>query len=701
MLGVRPFLGRVFPPEDANAGASEVIISHAMWRDQFGSDPSVIGRMIRLDYRWTYTIVGVMPEGFAYPAGASAWTPLAYAGTISSGERQLRYHGAIARLREGVTLEQTIGETSVIAAQLAAEYPASNAGWTMQLMPLDRSIVGDTRATLLVLLGLAGCVLLVACGNVATLAVARATARQHETAVRVALGAGTRRLLRQWAAEGLLLALLGGAGGLTMAYWSVRLLLIVAPSGIPRLDEVSFGMPIILFVLVLTGATAMIVGLAPALRLRYDAPLATMRSRAGGTAKAGGASREWLVGAQVALTMVLTVAAALLLRSFERLQSTDLGYRRHDILSAQMQVPIGRFSERRPWSQRVQYYEALLADLDAIPGVRSVAGTTNIPLTGEPGSGSMWRTDAPGARGTRPPSSATDQWRAAIQITSTGYFETMGVPILRGRAFEPSDRFTREQLVDPEVPRPPGVAVINEAMAARFWPNADPLGQTIFLFDDQTFAAYRTIVGIVRDVRTESVAAAAGPTVFLPFAQHPGRGLSLVLRTDVPPTQLVTSVTGRLHAFDPAISVSSVRPLDDVVGGVLLRPRFTMLLVGSFAALALVIAAVGIFGIVGFLVTRRTHEIGIRMALGARPNTVLWLVLRDGLLPVALGAVVGSMAAIAVAHGMQALLYGVAPLDPVSFLAAGGLLFVAALIATLVPAHRAAGLDPLRSLRTE
>jgi predicted permease len=294
-----------------------------------------------------------------------------------------------------------------------------------------------------------------------------------------------------------------------------------------------------------------------------------------------------------------------------------------------------------------------------------------------------------------------DQWKAAIQLVTPRYFETLGIPIQQGRAFTDADRFTEDQLTNPDVPKPPGVAVINEAMARRFWPNANPLGSTIFLFDDQTFAAYRTVVGVVANVRAEAVDSGAAPTVYLPYAQNSGRSLSLVVRGNVPARTLVKAVTDRLRVFDKQLTIAAVRPLDDVFSGSLSRQRFTTLLVGCFAALALIIAIVGVFGIVGFLVARRTQELGIRMALGARPSAVLGLVLREGLRPVLLGVAVGGVLAAGVARSMRALLYETAPLDAVSFAAAAVLLVVASLIAAVIPARRAAGVDPLCALRSE
>ena len=704
LLDVGPIVGRGFTRREREAAggtdAREAVIGYDVWRTRFGGDPGIAGRAIRLDHRWSYTIVGVMPPGFAFPSDAEVWTPLTYGPTVAAVERQFRYYGAIARLVSGRTLDDAQREVTQIAAELEVEYPASNAGWTIRLESLHDSIIGEARPTLLVMLGLAGCVLLIAAGNVATLAVARATARRRETAVRIALGAGRRRLLRQWMTEGALLAIAGGLAGLVVAWWSSRALLALAPSTVPRLEEVAFGWPIVLFAIVATCATAVVIGMSPAFRTRRT-ELEALTSRTGVAGGPSARSREWLLGAQVALTFVLLVASALLVRSFEQLRATDLGFRDGDVLAAEVRVPIGRFAVPRPWYLRTQFYDRLLEDLDALPGVRSVAGTSNVPFAGEIGIGSVWRTDAPGASGRKPPTSAADQWKAMLHVVTPNYFGTMGIPLLRGRVFEPEDRFTEAQLTDPEVARPAGVAVINETMAKRFFPGQEALGQTIFLFDDQTFAAHRTIVGVVRDVRLASVDSVPAPTVYLPFAQHPGRGLHVVMRTEVPPEQLVGAVTDRLRAFDQAVTVKAVRPLEAVVRTALARPRFAMMLAGSFGLLALLIAAVGIFGIVGYLVARRTQEIGIRVALGARPASVIRLVLGEGLRPVLIGAIAGALGAVVVARAMRAVLYEIAPLDAPSFVAAAALLLGAAMVAAAVPARRATRVDPLRAMRSE
>ena len=705
VLGVHPIIGGAFPPDDVDAVSARrddvAIIGYALWQRYFGGSADVVGKTIRLENRWTYTVVGVMPEGFEFPAGAQIWTALSYGRSVTMAERQFRYYRVIGRVRAGHTIEGATRETAAIAAQLESEYPASNKGWSVEVARLDHAIVGGARTALVLVFCLALCVLLIASANVATLVLARAAARRHETAVRTALGASAGRLLRQSTAEALLLAVLGGAAGVLVGYWSSRLLLSLAPPDIPRLDTVGFGGWVLAFAALATVVTALAIGVLPMLARRDAATLDALRTRTIAGALSGTRARAWLLGGQVALTFVLTVAALLLARSFARLRGTDLGFARANTYAVELRVPLGRFTSWPPWLERIQYYDRLLDDLARLPGLSAVAGTTNIPLTGEMGSGSLWRTDAPGAHGSSPPTSAGDQSKAAIQIVTPLYFETMRIRLLRGRLFDDRDRFPSDAFNNMDGPRPPGVAIVNETMARRVWPGADPLGKSIVVFDDRSFAASRTIIGIARDVRAESVDSPPEPTVYLPFAQHPGRALALVVQSNLPVADVLRGVTGRVHAFDRTIILSRLLPLDAVIGGSLSRPRFTMLLASAFAGLALVIAALGVFGIVGYLVTRRTQEIGIRMALGARAASVLRLVLTDGLRPVLLGIAVGSLAAVGVAQAMRTLLYGLAPLDAPSFVAAAVLLLAASMIAAIVPARRAASVDPLRALRND
>lgn len=702
ILGTGPVLGPGFAPEAGVSGGQdgEIVISHSVWQRHFGGAMDVIGRTIRDQDFSPLTVVGVTPAGFDFPNGVDVWFAMHTPASVSAARRQHRYYEAVARLDEVSTVEEARREVAAIAAQLEVEHPASNAGWGVRLERLDESVVGGSRATLLVLLGLVGCLLLIASGNVANLTIARAIARRHEVAVRVALGAGAPRLFRQWASEGILLALLGGGAGLAVAYGCTRALIALAPADIPRLENVSFGGPVLLFAILITCGTAIVTSLAPVTQSGRSGALEALAGGSRRTESGDPRVREWLVSIQVALTVVLLVSAALLLRSFVLLRGVDLGFDRHHVLTVEVRVPIGHFLEEtgRPWFRRVEFYDELIADLETLPGVLSVAGVTDVPLASEVVDGSVWRTDAPGAHGRQSPSSADDQWKAAIPVVTPGYFATMGIPVLRGRAFLPSDRFTSEQLSDPSSPRPAGVAIINKAMAQRFFPDEDPLGKTIVLIEDQSFAAHRTIIGVVGDVRTRTIAEPAAPAVYLPFAQHPGRGLSLIVRPRAPAPQVANVVADRLREY-PQVAMSEVRPLAGVVGDAVSRPRFNLLLVGSFAILALLLAGTGIAGVVAYIVTRRTNEIAVRMALGASGTDVVRLLMRDGLRPVVFGLVAGGLIAVAVTRALRSLLFGLAPSDLMSFGVAGAALLLVAGVAAMLPARRAARLDPMTAIR--
>ncbi|HEX6309617.1 MAG TPA: ABC transporter permease [Longimicrobiales bacterium] len=700
LLGVAPIAGRTFGPESVEGPTdAEVVIGYGLAQRWFGSAAAAVGRTIRdPDYEEPLEVIGVMPPGFDFPDGAGIWFPVFQTVSVSATQRQFRYYEGLVRLRPGAMLEQARAEAAAISAALEVEHPASNAGWRIRLDPLEDSIVGSTRPALLVLLGLVGCLLLIACANVANLMVARALARDHEVAVRLALGAGGGRLVRQWLTESLLIALAGGAVGLALAWGGTRVLVALAPGGIPRLDEVALGTPVLFFALAITTAVAALTGLAPALHAAAGNAHDALRSGTRRTTS-GSRAREWLVGAQIALTLVLLTSATLLLRSFLHLRDVDLGFRHANGVAVDFRVPVTNFMtpERRPWYARAQFYEGLIAELRRVHGVTGVAGVTDLPLANDAIEGTLWRTDAPGAHGRQPPTSATDQWKAAISIVTPDYFMTMGIPIERGRGFLPTDRFTADQLGAFDGPRPPGVAIISQTFAERFFPREEPVGRRIFLFDDQAFAAYRTIVGIAGDVRTRAVAEPPGPTVYLPFGQHSGRALVLVVRSDLPLDRLRPAIEAQLESH-PEILVPSFRTLDAVVEHAVSRPRFNLVLAAAFAALALALAGIGVAGVVGYLVARRTRELGVRMALGARAPEIARLVLTDGLRPVAAGILAGAAGSLAAARAIRSLLFGIEPLDAPSFLAAVALLVIAAALAALVPAARATRLDPVAAL---
>lgn len=700
VLGVRPVAGRLFRPEEEQSppfgDQGEVLIGHGFWQRRFGGQEDVLGKVITLEGRVPLTIVGVMPPDFDFPGNVEAWRSESFLRPIGPAQRATRYYESIARLHAGATIDTAQAELAGIAEQLASEHPSSNAGIGVHVDRLDRSITGNVRPALLMLLGVVGCVLLIGCANVATLAIARATGRRHETAVRLALGAGTRRIAQQGLAEAGVLAALGGAAGLLLGYWGTRLLVALAPGDIPRLDEIAFAGPVLLFTACASMLAALVTGLVPALQARrvdvQDALKANAR-----TAAADGGARRWLIGAQVALTLVPLIGATLLLRSFVQLRQVDVGFTSTGVLTGELRYPTNRFpGTRRPWFLLGQHYDRLLSELRGLPGVESVAGITGMPLTGEGTTGTFWMDDGTGNR-----PDATSQYRAGVSIVTPEYFATMGIPLVGGRGLASGDRLSEGALSNPQdraAARPAGVLVVNQAFARRFFPGRGPVGVRIKLYDHWAVSA-STIVGVVGDVRAEGVAQAAEPSIYVPWGEIPGFRLALAIRSNRDPASLIADVRTRVAAVDSALLVARLRPMGEVMRRAMSRPLFHLVLVGCFALLALALAVVGVYGVVAYLVTERTRELGIRMALGAQPADVVRLVLTEGLRPVLLGAAAGLGLAAVAARGMQTLLFGIASLDVVSFAAAGGTLVLASIIATLLPAARATKVDPIAALR--
>ena len=462
-------------------------------------------------------------------------------------------------------------------------------------------------------------------------------------------------------------------------------------------------------VVVLFGAaagmlTAALAGIAPALQAAQagDGGFFT-RSSARSVSPRGAALRRGLIAAEVAIVVVLLTSALLLARSFAKLRVVDLGFETERVLTVETRWPTGRFltPTRRPWFLVQQSVDGMVAAVRTVPGVEAVGLVTALPLSGEAYAGTLWRADAPGASGVKPPASARDQWKADLNTVTAGYFEAIGIPFLRGRNFSDADRFSEEQLTNLETPRI-GVAVVNRAFAARYFRDEEPLGKTLVLFDDQTFGFSRTIVGIVSDMRGRAVAEDGRPTIFLPHAQHPDVFRpTLAVRSSLPLHAVAGAVRERLRQFDPGLLVLRTTPMADVVAGALSRPRFNLLLVASFASVALGLAAVGIYGVVALLVTQRTREIGVRIALGPRRADIIRVVLADGMAPVLAGGVAGVAGSLAATTAIRSMLFGVSPLDPVSFAVAPAILAAVALLACYVPARRALRVDPLVALREE
>jgi putative ABC transport system permease protein len=701
VLGVRPILGRTFHAERPNAAvrdAPEIVLGYGLWQRRFGGATDVIGKTLVHEGRSAMTVIGVMPQGFDFPGGVEAWRQDRFDRPLAPSQRLFRYYGSVARLRDGRSIADARAELASLAAGLATEFPKSNAGYGVRLGGLENATVGHVRPALLMLLGVVGCVLLIACANVTNLMLARISSRKHETAVRIALGAGTATLVRQRFAETAVLATVGGAAGIALGYWGTAALVALAPPDIPRVEEIAFGGPVVLFTMAVSLLSAFATSLLPVWQARKldvsDTLKISMRSMSS-TSR----SRSWLIAAQVALTLMLLIGSTLLLRSFIRLRHVDLGFDAAQVLTADLRLAVGRFPDlRRPWFALGQHYERILEELAAVPGIESVSGVTGMPLTGAASTGNFWMDDGSGVR-----PDTTAQFKAAISIVTPDYFETMRIPVVRGRLFVPADRLSEDALITPAEAaneRPRGVVLVNQALADRFWPGQDPVGRALRLLDHWAVSS-STVVGVVGNVRAAEVAAPAEPTIYIPWGEIPGFRLAIAVRARPGVEGVAPAMRARLRAADSQLLVSGIRPLNAVISGALSRPRFHMVLVSCFALLALTLAAVGIHAVVGYLVIQRTREVGIRMALGARRGDVLRLVLRQGLTPVLAGVVAGAALSAAGARVMRTLVFGIAPFDPASFALAGAALILVAVLAAWIPAHRATAVDPLVALREE
>jgi predicted permease len=704
VLRITPVLGRAFTTDAAPLPAiPEVMISHGLWQRRFGGRTDIIGEAVSIEGRVPAQIIGVMPRGFDFPGSADAWANVGLRGPVTPARRGQRFFQGVGRIAAGQSVEGARRELAGISAQLEREHPDSNLGWTADLEPLAAALVSVNKAALFALLGAVSGVLLIGCANVANLLLARATTRQHEMSVRVALGAGTPRLLRQCFTEALVLCILGTVTGLWVGDWMTRLLVRMAPPE-PRLNEAGMNAALLLFALGACLASTVLVGVIPALQSARAARAGALRLQPRGMAGGGGTLRRVLIAGEVGVVVLLLTTAVLFARSFVRLRGVDLGFAPRRVLSVETRWPTGRFPPApgvRAWPRIQRAVDGLIAAVATVPGVEAAGLVTDLPLTGAAFAGRTWRADAPGASGLEPPTSPGDRAKADITVVTAGYFPAMDIPFLRGRNFVDADRLSDEQLNDSRLPRS-GVVVVNAALAERFFPNEDPIGRSLVLRDAEEFGAVRTIVGVVADVRQRAVTETAVPAAYIPHAQQPDVFRPMIaVRSALPPEAIAGAIRERLRAFDPQLLVLRIRPMDEIVSGALARPRFNLLLIGSFALIALGLAAVGIYGVVAFLVTQRTREIGIRMALGARAADVLRLVLREGMTPVVVGGVGGMIAAVAATRGIRSMLFGVTPLDPVSFAAAPALLAAVALLACYLPARRATRVDPLVALRDE
>jgi predicted permease len=688
-VGVSPILGRAFTPdEDMPDRAPVAIISYGLWQRHFGADQNVIGKTVTLTGQ-TVMVVGVMPRGFQFPGGANmisglqfalqndVWMPLALTDKEKGQQGNLNL-ALIGRLKPDVSPSQAETELRGLEQSL----PLGRLGYTVNVVPLHQQMVGKIRKLLLVLLATVAFVLLIACANIANLLLARATSRQKEIAIRAALGAGRFRLIRQLLTESLLLSLVGGALGFLLAVWGSSLLVSLIPEDVPRIHEVSVDGRILAFTLLVSFVTGVVFGLVPALHASKLDLNESLKEGLRGTTSGWRENRlrSLLVVSEVAMALVLLVSAALLIKSFVRLLEVKPGFNPANVLTMDVQLPDLPPSRYAKPDERAVFFGQLMDRLKAVPGVEGAGAVVTLPLTG-----AFESTDViiPGQESL----SAGQRPEADYTTVTTDYFRTLQIPLLKGR------QFTSQDSKDA-----PGVIIINDILARRCWPNEDPIGKRLTVgFEKDP----RQIIGVVGSIKQTTLDADVRPAMYMPYLQSPNNGVTVVVRTTGDPLALAAAVREQVRSLDKDVPVTHVRTMAEVFGTSVAQPRFSMLVVGLFAALALVLSAVGIYGVMAYSVSRRAHEIGVRMALGARASQVLKLVLKEGMTLALLGIGIGLFGAFALTRLMATLLFGVSTKDPFTFVSVATLLAVVAFVACYIPARRATKVDPLVALRYE
>ncbi len=682
VLGVNPVLGRTFNPDEDQPGREHVVVlSHRLWQRRFGGDPRIVGQPVTLNGEG-YTVIGVMPAEFQFApfwaTNAELWSPLNLAPRANNrGGQSLR---VFARLKPGVMRSMAQAEVATIFRRLEQEHPQENKGLALAVEPLHEQVVGKTRPALVILFGAVSFVLLIACANVANLMMARATSRQKEIALRTALGASSKRIARQLLTESVLLALGGGVFGLVLSTVGIKVLLALGPNSLPRLETIGVDLATLAFTVGVSVLTGLLFGLAPVLQTRklnwHHALKESTRGSSAGRGRVN--ARRLLVISEVALALMLLVGGGLMVRSFARLRAVDAGFDPHNLLTMTISLA-GSVQSTAP--QRVTFFNELLQRVESLPGVQSASAINHLPLAGD-----VWT--VPFLIDGRPAPAAGEKQGAVYRIIRPDYFRTMGATLLQGRDFTTHDNDTT-----------PPVVIINEPFAKRHWPNEDPLGKRIRVSDDD---ALREIVGVVKALKQDQWTAAPNLEMYLPHLQSPApRALTLVVRSSGDPLALVGAVENQVGSIDKNLPVAEIRTMQEVIAGAIEQHRFNLFLLGLFALVALLLAVVGIYGVMSESVSSRTHEIGIRMALGAQPADVLRMVVRQGMALAAIGIGVGIVGALWLTQFMSQLLYEVSPTDSATFLLIPVVLAVVVLCACLIPARRATKVDPLVALRYE
>ncbi|HEY7180841.1 MAG TPA: ABC transporter permease [Blastocatellia bacterium] len=682
LMGVNTALGRAFTAEEEQPGRDKVVVlSHSLWQRRFGADPGILNRTITLSDE-PYVVVGIMPPGFQFPEKTEIWGPLAPDEGMRSDKARFGFFlPVVGRLKPGVTRAQAQADLDVIANQIEKQFP-DMAGYGVNVVPMLENTVGPIRRSLMVLFVAVLFVLLIACANVANLLLARGSVRRREVAVRAALGAGRWRIVRQLLTENMLLAVLGGALGVLLAWWGLRLLVNLKPANIPRLEDIRLDGHVLWFTLALSLLTGLIFGLAPALQTTHFKLSESLKE--GAHTGTGGRRAQRIRGifivAEVALTLALLVGAGLLVRSFWRLQRVDPGFRTDHLLTLRVTLWGSKY---RQGAQAVSFYEQLQERLAALPGVVSASATSDIMLR-------RLATSAGFTIENRP----RDPNELALELpfdrAQPNYFQTMGVQLLKGRAFTAQD--SRDT---------PRVAIVNETFVKRYFPNDDPVGKRFTFGGGGPNARWFTIVGVVRDTKRQGLDQPVRIESWMPLAQMPAGSMDVVLRTTGDPLALGNAARETVWSLDRDLPIPTIQTVEQILSERVAQRRLNMLLLALFALVALILAAVGVYGVMNYAVTQRTHEIGVRVALGAQTRDVLRLIVGQGMKLALAGVVIGLIATLALTRLMASLLFGVSATDPITFVAIAALLFMVAIAACWIPARRASKVDPMAALRCE
>src|SRR5437016_1778178 len=687
LLGIKPVLGRVLLPEEDHPNkVFSAVMSERLWRRRFNSDPQIIGQTIRLNSE-NFTVVGVVPnitDLFDLPADTEVWIPISH--SVGFNNRDGHYLDVLARVKPGVMRQRAQADMDRIASTLAVQYPFSNTEHGVSLVPLQEQLVGDFRRALLVLLGAVAFVLLIASANVANMLLARAASRQKEIAVRTAPGAGRFRLIRQLLTESLLLSLIGGAIGSLLALWGVYLLVAFGPADLPRAKEVAVDGRVLVFTVAVSLLTGIVFGFIPALQASRPDLNETLKESGRSTTGSAGHRRvrSLLVVSEIALSLVLLVGAGLLLRSLVKLEAVNPGFNPNNVLTMKISLRGPNYQKGAPI---IAFHDQLIEKIKALPGVQAVATRSYVPIATDDGYANL----SFGIEGRLP--DAANRLTAFYNAVSPDYFQTMEIAVLKGRPFEARDDRKSQSVI-----------IINETLARRYFPGEEPIGRRMTLNDeDPKEEDWATIVGIVKDTKSRARDLTASPIaeMYMPFAQQPQSSPAPMIRTTNNPQSIAAPVRHEVQTIDKTQLVHSVRTLDSVMSEAVAAPRFRTSLLGVFAVIAVILALVGIYGVMSYAVTQRTREIGIRMALGARAADVLKLIVRNGMGPVLLGVALGLAGAIGLTRLAVSLLFGVTPTDAVTLATVTVGLVLVALISCCIPARRATKIDPLVALRYE